>query len=124
MKKLEKYNGLKTYMYPNGVIATKEQVLKDYPAALTFTFVVETDEAGEVMMGFYNLSMLRQRYGIDSSLSESDAISAIQDAMNTPVVEEETVDETAYALNNIAAQLEFQNMMALEDATAEEGTVA
>ena len=119
MIKLEKYTGLKTYMYPNGAIASKDQVLKDYPAALTFAFVVQTDPAGEVLVGFYNLSMLKAKYGIDSSLTEAEAISAIEEIMNTPVVEEETVDETAYALNNIAAQLEFQNMMALEDAEVE-----
>ena len=119
MVKLEKYTGLKTYMYPNGVIATREQVLKDYPAALTFAFVVQTDPAGEVMMGFYNLSMLKAKYGIDSSLAEAEAIAAIEEIMNTPVVEEETVDATTVALENIAAQLEFQNMMALDDAGVE-----
>lgn len=115
MIKLEKYTGLKTYMYPNGVIATKEQVLKDYPAALTFAFVVETDEAGEVMKGFYNLSMLKSRYGIPAGVSEAEAIAAIEEIKNTPEEEVVEVNETAYALNNIAAQLEFQNMMALED---------
>lgn len=115
MIKLEKYTGLKTYMYPNGAIATKEQVLKDYPAALTFAFVVETDEAGEVMKGFYNLSMLKSRYGIPAATPEAEAIAAIEEIKNTPVEETVEVNETAYALNNIAAQLEFQNMMVLED---------
>lgn len=119
MVKLEKYTGLKTYMYPNGAMATKEQVLKDYPAALTFAFVVQTDPAGEVMMGFYNLSMLKAKYGIDSSLTEAEAISAIEEIMNTPVEDAVETDATTAALENIAAQLEFQNMMALDDAGVE-----
>lgn len=121
MKYLEKYTGEKTYMYPSGALATKERVLKDFEAALAFPHIVETDEAGEVMFGFYNLSAMRTQYGIDSSLSEAEAIQAIQDIMNTPDPEE-TVDESTVALQNIAAQLEFQNMMALDDATTE-GTV-
>ena len=123
MKYLEKYTGEKTYMYPSGALATKERVLKDFEAALVFPHIVETDELGEVMFGFYNLSAMRTQYGIDSSLSESEAIQAIQDIMNTPEPEpEQTVDENTVALQNIAAQLEFQNMMALDDATTTETT--
>ena len=123
MKYLEKYTGEKTYMYPSGALATPERVLKDFEAALAFPHIAETDEAGEVMFGFYNLSAMRTQYGIDSSLSEAEAIQAIQDIINTPEPEpEETVDESTVALQNIAAQLEFQNMMALDDATTE-GTV-
>ena len=118
MVKLEKYTGLKTYMYPNGAMADKAQVLKDYPAALTFAFVVQTDPAGEVMMGFYNLSMLKAKYGIDASLPEAEAIAAIEEIMNTPVEVVET-DATTAALENIAAQLEFQNLMAMDDAGVE-----
>ncbi|MGN1413515.1 MAG: hypothetical protein ACI4WY_04640 [Anaerovoracaceae bacterium] len=123
MKYLEKYTGEKTYMYPNAALATPERVLTDFPASLAFAHIVETDVNGEVMFGMYNLSAMRTQYGIDASLTEAEAIQAIQDIMNTPEPEpEETVDESTVALQNIAAQLEFQNMMALDDATTE-GTV-
>lgn len=123
MKYLEKYTGEKTYMYPNGSLATPERVLADFSAALAFPHIVETDEARQVLFAIMNLSAMRTQYGIDSSLTEVEAIQAIQDIMNTPDPEpEETVDESTVALQNIAAQLEFQNMMALDDATTE-GTV-
>ena len=118
MKRLEKYTGEKTYMYPNAALATPERVLADFPAALAFPHVIETDDNGEVLFAIMNLSALRAQYGIDASLSESEAIQAIQDIINTPEPEpEETVDENTVALQNIAAQLEFQNMMSLDDAT-------
>lgn len=117
MKYLEKYTGEKTYMYPNAALATPERVLADFPAALEFAHIVETDVNGEVMFGMYNLSAMRTQYGVDASLSEAEAIQAIEDAMNTPVAVEETTDANTAALENIAAQLEFQNMMAMDDAT-------
>ena len=121
MKRLEKYTGEKTYMYPNAALATPERVLADFPAAVTFPHVIETDDNGEVLFAIMNLSVLRSQYGIDASLSESEAIQAIQDIINTPEPEPEpTVDESTVALQNIAAQLEFQNMMTLDDATTTE----
>ena len=121
MKRLEKYTGEKTYMYPNAALATPERVLADFPAAVAFPHVIETDDNGEVLFAIMNLSALRAQYGIDTSLSESEAIQAIQDIINTPEPKpEETVDESTVALQNIAAQLEFQNMMSLDDVTTTE----
>ena len=121
MKRLEKYTGEKTYMYPNAALATPERVLADFPAAVAFPHVIETDDNGEVLFAIMNLSVLRAQYDIDASLSESEAIQAIQDIINTPEPEPEpTVDESTVALQNIAAQLEFQNMMTLDDATTTE----
>ena len=108
-------------MYPNAALATPERVLADFPAAVAFPHVIETDDNGEVLFAIMNLSAMRAQYGIDTSLSESEAIQAIQDIINTPEPEpEETVDESTVALQNIAAQLEFQNMMSLDDATTTE----
>ena len=120
MKKLEKYTGEKTYMYPNAVLATPERVLADFPAAVAFPHVIETDDNGEVLFAIMNLSAMRSQYDIDASLTEEEAIKTLEDIINTPeeiVVEEDT---TTAALENIAAQLEFQNMMALDDATTTE----
>lgn len=98
MKKLEKYTGEKVYMFPNGFLATKEAVLNQFPAAEHFTFVVTTDENGEVMLGMDNLSVLRGIYGIDSTLTEAEAIAAIEEIINTPVeAVEEVSDQTRIA---------------------------
>lgn len=107
-KKIEKYTGDKTYMFPNGAIATKEAVLKQFPAALSFVHFVETDENGEVMWAFQNLSAMRTMYEIDSSLSEEEALAKIEEILNTPPSEPEPSAE-----ERMAAAMEFQNLMSL-----------
>ena len=109
-KKIEKYTGDKTYMFPNGAIATKEAVLKQFPAALSFVHLVETDENGEIMWAFQNLSAMRTMYEIDSSLSEEDALKKIEEIINTP-----PPDPSPTAEERIAAALEFQNVNAMKD---------
>lgn len=108
MKIIEKYTGEKTYMFPNGAIATKEAVLSQFPAALTFVHIVETDEAGEVMFALQNLAAMRSLYEIDKSLNEEEAIAAIQTAIN-----QVSVNDEATAEERIAAALEYQNLMAM-----------
>ena len=108
---VEKYTGETVYMAPTGAIYDKTAVLRDFPAALTFVHIVTTDEAGEVMFAMQNLSAMRGQYGIDSSLSEAEAITAIQDILNTPA--EENTDPTAE--ERIAAALEYQVMASLPD---------
>ena len=112
MKFLEKYTGEKTYMFPNGNLATPQTVLEQFPAALSFVHIVETDENGEVMWAFQNLSAMRSMYQIDRSLSEDEAIIALQNIINTP---SEIVEEIPSAEERIAAALEYQNLMAMED---------
>ena len=107
-KKIEKYTGDKTYMFPNGSIATKEAVLKQFPAALTFVHFVETDENGEIMWAFQNLSAMRTMYEIDNSLSEDEALAKIEEIINTPPPEPEPSAE-----ERMAAAMEFQNLMSL-----------
>lgn len=110
MKKIIKYTGDKTFMFPNGAIATPERVLQDFPAALTFTHIIETDEHEEVCFAVQNLSAMRGVYGIDSSLSEDEAILAIQEVVNAPEPEPEVTAE-----ERIASALEYQNLMSMED---------
>lgn len=112
MIKLEKYTGDKVYMFPNGAIATKEAVLKEFPAAETFAFVVTTDEGGEVMWGMDNLSGMRAAHGISPALSEDEAIAAIETIMNTPA---EPAEAEPTAEERIAAALEYQVMSSLPD---------
>jgi hypothetical protein len=110
MKKVIKYTGEKTFMYPNGAIATKEIVLQDFPAALTFTHIIETDEAEEVCFAVQNLSAMRGIYNIDKTLTEEEAILAIQEIVNAPEPEPEVSAE-----ERIASALEYQNLMSMED---------
>lgn len=110
MKKIIKYDGTKTFMYPNGAIATKERVLQDFPAALTFTHIIETDEAEEVCFAVQNLSAMRGIYNIDATLTEDEAIAKIEEIVNTPEPEPEVTAE-----ERIASALEYQNLMSMED---------
>lgn len=111
MKVIEKYTGEKTYMFPNGALATKETVLKQFPAALAFAHIVETDENGEVMFALQNLSAMRTFYKIDTALSEAEAIAAIQEKVN----EEPVVDDTPSAEERIASALEYQVLSSMPD---------
>ena len=106
MIKIEKYDGSKTYMFPNGELATPSRVKKDYPAVEAFTHIVETDEAGQVMFAIQNLAAIKSQMGIDMSLSDEEAISRIEEIRNTPPPEPEVSAE-----ERIAAALEFQNVL-------------
>lgn len=107
MKIIEKYTGKKTYMFPNGALATPESMLAQFPAVMTFSHIIETDEAGEVAFAVQNLNAMRSIYGVDASLSEAEAIAKIQEIVNTPEPEPEATAE-----ERIAAALEYQNIMA------------
>ena len=115
MKKIVKYTGDKTFMFPNGALATREAVLEHFPAALSFAHIVETDENEEVMWALQNLSAMRSQYGIDPSLTEDEAIATIQEIVNT----EPEVSTEPTAEERIAAALEYQVMASLPD---EEGS--
>ena len=116
MKKLLKYTGDRTFMYPNGAVATPEIVKRDSHAVELFTHVIETDENCEVMYAIMNLSAMRSIYQIDAALSEDEAIAAIEELMNTP---EEPVEDVPTAEERIAAALEYQVMSSLPDETEE-----
>lgn len=108
MLKLVKFDGSTVYMYPNGEIATPERIINDFPAVEHFTHVLEVN--GDVCQAVMNLNALRQMHNIDLSLSEGDAIQAIEDIINTPqemIMTEPTPEE------RIAAALEFQNLLTM-----------
>lgn len=106
MIKIEKYDGSKTYMFPNGELATPERVKKDYPAVEAFTHIVETDEAGQVMFAIQNLAAIKSQMGIDMALSDEESISRIEEIRNAPPPEPEVSAE-----ERIASALEFQNVL-------------
>ena len=116
MKKIELYTGDKIYMFPNGDIATKERMLQQFPAVLTFDHIIETDEAGEVAFAVQNLSAMCSLYQIDTSLPVEEKIAKIEEIVNTEPEE----DTSASAEERIAAALEAQVMMSLPDDTITE----
>lgn len=111
MKKIEKYTGTKDYMFPNGFMADPDVIAEKYPAVNIFTHIVETDEAGQVCFAIQNLSAARGFYGVDSNLTEDEAIAEIERIINEPVV----VELEATPEERIAAALEYQNLMNMED---------
>lgn len=108
MIKIEKYNGSKTYMFPNGDLATPERVRKNFPAVDTFTHIVETDEAGQVLFAIQNLAAIKSQMGIDSNLSDEESIKQIENIRNAPPPEPEVTPE-----ERIAANLEWQTLLSL-----------
>ena len=118
MKKLMKYTGDRTFIFPNGEVATPERVASDYPATGVFTHVVETDDNCEVLFASQNLSAMRSIYEIDTSLTEDEAIAEIEKIVNTPP----EVSTEATAEERIAAALEYQVMASLPDDTESEVT--
>ena len=116
MKKIELYTGDKIYMFPNGDIATKERMLQQFPAVLTFDHIIETDESGQVAFAVQNLSAMCSLYQIDTSLSVEEKIAKIEEIINAEP-EEDTSSSTE---ERIAAALEAQVMMSLPDDTITE----
>lgn len=119
MKKLYFFDKTKTYIYPNNKLATPDVVAKDFPATqVGVKYVVTSDEDGIIMSGLDMFSTLKSVYQINSSLSDEEALQAIENILNTP----ETVDETPSAEERIAAALEYQVMSSLPD--EQEETIA
>ena len=118
MKQIIKYTGDKTFMFPNGGLATPEVVAEQYPAVKAFTHIVETDDNCEVLFAIQNLSAMRNIYNIDPSLTEDEAIAKIEEIVNTP--EPESTEATAE--ERIAAALEYQVMASLPDETTDTTT--
>lgn len=110
MKKLIKYEGGKTFMFPNGTLATPEAILEQFPAILAFPHVIETDANEEVFWAVENLSAMRSRYEIDPELTEQEAIDLLQDIINAPPPEppEPGDDPLALALQQLAEVLDGQ----------------
>lgn len=116
MKKIEKYLGNKTYMFPNGAIARPEDIESQFPAVLYFTHIIETDTSGQMCYAVENLNAIRSFYDIDSSLSEDEAIAKIEEIINTPQeasTEPTPEQRTASALEEIASGSTSQSTEAM-----------
>ena len=104
MLRLEKFDGTKTYMFPNGDIATPEKIRQQFPAVDHFVHVIEVN--GDVCQAVMNLNALRQIHTVDDGLDEAEAILAIQAEINKPQPEPEPSAE-----ERIAAAMEYDNLM-------------
>jgi len=102
--KYEIYDGTKTYLYPNGVLATPEKIEKDFPGVTIFPHVIEVN--GNVFQAVYELESIKNLRNIPEEYSIEEALlglnSAFEAAQN--YVPEPSAEE------RIAAALEFQNL--------------
>lgn len=122
MKRYSIWNKRDPIITPVGEVLTAEQWVERYPVAGLDNITV-VGSAGEINGGFFGtLGQMVQRaeaLGCDFSNCNTDeeklaTIEAFEDAMNTPTgVSNEEL--TATSLASIAASLEYQNMLTLED---------
>lgn len=105
MIRLEKFNGQKTYMYPNGEIATPQRIMADFPASAMFPHVLEVN--GNVCQAVQELASMRNIYNVAQALTDDEAIIAIQTIVNTPVIQAPSAEE------RIAAAMEYQNLLSM-----------
>ena len=104
MLRIVKFDNSTTYMFPNGDIAPPEKIIEQFPAVIHFTHVLEIN--GDICQAVMNLNALRGIHNINESLTENEAIAAIEVIINTPPPAPEPTAE-----ERIAASLEYQNLM-------------
>lgn len=109
MIKIEKYDGKKTYMYPNGELATPESIKSKFPAVTNFVHIIETDESGQVAFAIQNLAALKSQLGIDVDVEEEEAIRQIEEIRNMPAPEPEPSTE-----ERLVSALEFSNLLNMQ----------
>jgi hypothetical protein len=110
MNKLEIYTGMKTYMTPSGTLYTQERLVQAFPAALTFTHLIHTDEGGEVCFGVYNYRTYCVQHGLNPDEQPiATIIPLLEKIMNAPVPA-----HVPSAEERIAAALEFQNLLMIK----------
>jgi len=115
MLRIEKFDGTKTYMFPNGQLATPEKIRQQYPAVDHFLHILEVN--GDVVQAVMSLSAMRNIHALDDSLTDDEAIAAIETIANTPPPEVISPEERT------AAALEFSNIMLLDDVEAVGDTI-
>jgi hypothetical protein len=100
----EIYDGTKTYMYPNGTIATPEKVVEDFPAVNVFPHVVEIN--GNVFQAIYELESVKNLRNIPEETPVEETLVLLQEAF----VAAQNFTPEPSAEERIAAALEFQNL--------------
>lgn len=111
MLRFELFDETKTYMFPNGEVATPGRIRQQFPAVDQFPHILELN--GPVVQAVISLDAARSMHNIDSQLSVEDAIAEIEYIVNNPPPPEPSPEE------RIASSLEFQNIMMLPDVEIE-----
>lgn len=106
MFRLEMFDGKKTYMFPNGAVATPDIIRAQFPAVDTFPHVLEVN--GNVCQAVMEFSAVRQQYGIPDSETDENALMAMDMALTSP-----SIPQPPTAEERLAAAAEFQNLMSL-----------
>lgn len=122
MKRYAIWDKKSPVIVPTGAVYTAEQWIEKYPVAALDTITVVC-AAGEINGGFFGtLGQMKQMYEAQVDFSACttneeilEAIEAFEDAMSAPSTAVSNEELTATSLASIAASLEFQNMMSLED---------
>lgn len=124
MKRYAIWNKVDPIITPIGEVLTAEKWIERYPVAGVPSITVVC-AAGEINGGFFGtLGQMVQMYeaqGADFSACSTaedklGVIEAFEDAMNTPDPNAVSNEElTATSLASIAASMEYQNMMTLDD---------
>lgn len=102
------YDGETVYMFPNGELATKERMIKEHPAILTFPHYIITDINEEMVTEIIHVGQAKTLYQLDSNLSVEEARKQLELVINQKPEEPLPSPE-----ERIAAALEFQNLMML-----------
>lgn len=107
MKRLIKYDNKTDYVFNDGKIITPKIMIQKHPAVYLPGFYIEVNDV--VFYGYHNINVLRSRYNIDEGLTEEEAVTVIEGILNNPYAIMPTAEE------RIAAALELQNIMNMED---------
>jgi hypothetical protein len=113
MRYLEIYNSKKTYYSPAYEEFTPEHVMSHYAIVNIGTCIIETNVSGKMFYSVELIENMRDRLGIDESLTDEEAVKAMETIINTVVEPEPTAEE------RIASALEFQNLTSLSDVTTD-----
>ena len=106
MKNVVLYDNTKTYMFPNGDMATPEVVLQKFPAVAHFDHVIETDEEEQVLFAIQNLAAMKSLHKIPKEKAKGEAVAELHSIVNTEPVHLPSAEE------RMAAAMEFQNLTA------------
>lgn len=123
MKRYAIWDKVSPVITPSGKVYTAEEWMQKYPVAALDTITVVCS-ASEINGGIFDtLGRMVQMYegmGADFSACTTaeeklEVIEAFEDAMNAPSDTISNEELTATSLASIAASMEYQNMMTLDD---------
>lgn len=80
---MEIWNKQSGFNLADGTSCTVEEIYSRYPFTRSGTIVIEKLPNGNVG-AIDSLDVLKQVYGVDNTLSDTDALTAIETAKNTP----------------------------------------